>query len=157
MYGSTPSSWYVDQAPLAALVADLASCRVVLSCLFDVVSSTLASPQLLISTPPPHTTQIEVTFEVDANGILNVGAEDKGTGKKEKITITSDKGRLSQEDIERMVKEAEEFAEQVRWHGAMCAYGAHMVHIFSSELVLWGFLHCACSIIFLNCSEGRGV
>jgi heat shock protein 5 len=54
-----------------------------------------------------------VTFEVDANGILNVAAEDKGTGKKEKITITSDKGRLSQEEIERMVQEAEEFAEHV--------------------------------------------
>lgn len=56
--------------------------------------------------------QIEVTFEIDANGILNVAAHDKGTGKKEKITITNDKGRLSQEEIERMVQEAEEFAEQ---------------------------------------------
>ncbi|CAN4077518.1 unnamed protein product [Withania somnifera] len=56
--------------------------------------------------------QIEVTFEVDANGILNVKAEDKGTGKAEKITITNDKGRLSQEEIERMVREAEEFAEE---------------------------------------------
>jgi heat shock protein 5 len=61
---------------------------------------------------PRGTAQIEVTFEVDANGILNVGAEDKGTGKKEKITITAEKGRLSQEDIARMVLEAEEFAEQ---------------------------------------------
>lgn len=58
------------------------------------------------------TPQIEVTFEVDANGILNVKAEDKGTGKSEKITITNDKGRLSQEEIDRMVKEAEEFAEE---------------------------------------------
>jgi len=65
-----------------------------------------------IPSAPRGTPQIEVTFEVDANGILNVAAEDKGTGKKEKITITSDKGRLSQEDIERMVREAEEFAEQ---------------------------------------------
>ena len=56
--------------------------------------------------------QIEVTFEVDANGILNVRAEDKGTKKSEKITITNDKGRLSQEEIDRMVKEAEEFAEE---------------------------------------------
>jgi heat shock protein 5 len=56
--------------------------------------------------------QIEVTFEIDANGILNVGASDKGTGKTEKITITNDKGRLSQEEIERMVQEAEEYAEQ---------------------------------------------
>jgi len=56
--------------------------------------------------------QIEVSFEVDANGILQVSAEDKGTGKAEKITITAETGRLSQEDIERMVKEAEEFAEE---------------------------------------------
>ena len=56
--------------------------------------------------------QIEVTFEIDANGILNVAAADKGTGKEEKITITNDKGRLSQEDIERMVREAEEFADE---------------------------------------------
>merc|ERR1711881_229739 len=56
--------------------------------------------------------QIEVTFEIDSNGILNVGAEDKGTGKAEKITITNDKGRLTEEEIERMVKEAEDNAEE---------------------------------------------
>jgi len=61
---------------------------------------------------PRGVPQIEVTFEIDANGILNVGAEDKGTGKKEKITITNDKGRLSQEEIDRMILEAEEFAEE---------------------------------------------
>jgi heat shock protein 5 len=61
---------------------------------------------------PRGTPQIEVSFEIDANGILNVGAHDKGTGKKEKITITNDKGRLSQEEIERMVQEAEEFADE---------------------------------------------
>merc|ERR1719375_310888 len=61
---------------------------------------------------PRGVPQIEVTFEVDANGILQVAAEDKGTGKSEKITITAEKGRLSEEDIERMVKEAEEFAEE---------------------------------------------
>ncbi|KFM29194.1 Luminal-binding protein 5 [Auxenochlorella protothecoides] len=55
--------------------------------------------------------QIEVSFEIDANGILNVAAVEKGTGKSEKITITNDKGRLSQEEIDRMVEEAEEFAE----------------------------------------------
>ena len=53
---------------------------------------------------PRGVPQIEVTFEIDANGILNVAAEDKGTGKKEKITITNDKGRLSQEEIERMIQ-----------------------------------------------------
>jgi len=61
---------------------------------------------------PRGVPQIEVTFEIDANGILQVSAADKGTGKAEKITITADKGRLSQEDIERMVREAEEFAEE---------------------------------------------
>jgi len=61
---------------------------------------------------PRGVPQIEVSFEVDANGILQVSAEDKGTGKAEKITITAEKGRLSEEDIERMVKEAEEHAEE---------------------------------------------
>merc|ERR1712021_22055 len=56
--------------------------------------------------------QIEVTFEIDANGILNVGAEDKATGKAEKITITNDKGRLTEEQIEKMIKEAEQFADE---------------------------------------------
>merc|ERR1712154_639972 len=61
---------------------------------------------------PRGVPQIEVTFEVDANGILQVSAEDKGTGKAEKITITAEKGRLSDEEIERMVKEAEDYAEE---------------------------------------------
>merc|ERR1719395_363310 len=61
---------------------------------------------------PRGVPQIEVTFEIDANGILQVGASDKGTGKEEKITITNDKGRLSQEEIQRMVDEAEEYAEE---------------------------------------------
>merc|ERR1712146_146616 len=56
--------------------------------------------------------QIEVAFDVDANGILQVTAEDKVSGKSTKITITSEKGRLSEDEIERMVKEAEEFAEE---------------------------------------------
>merc|ERR1712146_660924 len=61
---------------------------------------------------PRGVPQIEVTFEIDANGILQVSAEDKGTGKSEKITITAEKGRLSEEEIDRMVQEAEEFAEE---------------------------------------------
>merc|ERR1712178_549570 len=61
---------------------------------------------------PRGVPQIEVTFEIDANGILQVSAEDKGTGKADKITITAEKGRLSEEEIERMVQEAEEFAEE---------------------------------------------
>merc|ERR1719456_2147350 len=58
--------------------------------------------------------QIEVTFEIDSNGILQVGAHDKGTGKKEAITITNDKGRLTQEEIERMIQDAEKFADEDR-------------------------------------------
>lgn len=61
---------------------------------------------------PRGVPQIEVTFDVDANGILNVGAVEKSTGKSNKITITNDKARLSKEDIERMVSEAEAFAEE---------------------------------------------
>merc|ERR1711966_650818 len=56
--------------------------------------------------------QIEVTFDIDANGILNVSACDKSTGKINKITITNDKGRLSKEDIERMVEEAEKYKQE---------------------------------------------
>ena len=61
---------------------------------------------------PRGVPQIEVTFDVDANGILNVSAVDKSTGKENKITITNDKGRLSKEDIERMVNEAEKYKEE---------------------------------------------
>jgi heat shock protein 5 len=53
-----------------------------------------------------------VTFEIDANGIVSVSAQDKATGVTEQITITADKGRLSEEEIERMVREAEEFADE---------------------------------------------
>merc|ERR1712158_350578 len=58
---------------------------------------------------PRGVPQIEVTFDIDANGILNVSAADKSTGKQNKITITNDKGRLSKEEIERMVSDAEKF------------------------------------------------
>ena len=62
-----------------------------------------------IPTAPRGVPQIEVTFDIDANGILNVSACDKSTGKVNKITITNDKGRLSKEEIERMVNDAETF------------------------------------------------
>lgn len=61
---------------------------------------------------PRGVPQVEVTFDIDANGILNVTAQDKTTGRSSHITITNDKGRLSKEDIERMVSEAEKFAAQ---------------------------------------------
>jgi heat shock 70kDa protein 1/2/6/8 len=58
---------------------------------------------------PRGVPQIEVTFDIDANGILNVSASDKSSGKSNRITITNDKGRLSKEEIERMVSEAEKY------------------------------------------------
>ena len=61
---------------------------------------------------PRGVPQIEVTFDIDANGILNVSAMDKSSGKQNKITITNDKGRLSKEEIERMVNDAEAFKEE---------------------------------------------
>ena len=61
---------------------------------------------------PRGVPQIEVVFDIDANGILNVSAEDKSTGKRNKITITNDSGRLSRSDIDRMVSEAEKFKEE---------------------------------------------
>jgi len=61
---------------------------------------------------PRGVPQIEVAFDLDANGILKVSASDKGTGQAESITITNDKGRLTPEEIERMVQEAEDFAEE---------------------------------------------
>jgi L1 cell adhesion molecule like protein len=65
---------------------------------------------------PRGTPQIEVTFDLDANGVLNVNAVDKAGGKSNKITITNDKGRLSKDDIERMVSEAEKFKEEDAKH-----------------------------------------
>ncbi|XP_051171488.1 heat shock 70 kDa protein cognate 4-like [Leptopilina boulardi] len=68
----------------------------------------------LIGIPPAPrgVPQIEVTFDIDANGILNVSAVEKSTGKENKITITNDKGRLSKDDIERMVNEAEQYKQE---------------------------------------------
>ncbi|AET39699.1 Hsp70 family ATPase SSA3 Ecym_4678 [Eremothecium cymbalariae DBVPG len=82
---------------------------------------------------PRGVPQIEVTFDIDANGILNVSAIEKGTGKSNKITITNDKGRLSKEDIERMVAEAEKFkaedekeAERVQTKNSLEAYAFNL-------------------------------
>merc|ERR1712054_373468 len=63
---------------------------------------------------PRGTPQIEVTFEIDVNGVLRVAAEDKAAGSKESITISNDQNRLTPEDIERMVEDAEKFAEEDR-------------------------------------------
>jgi L1 cell adhesion molecule like protein len=64
-----------------------------------------------IQAAPRGVPQINVVFDIDANGILNVSAEDKATNKKNKITITNDKGRLTKEDIDKLVKEAEKYKE----------------------------------------------
>merc|ERR1712062_693813 len=61
---------------------------------------------------PRGVPQIEVTFDIDANGILNVSAQDKSTGKSNQITITNEKGRLLQAEIDRMVQEAEKYAAE---------------------------------------------
>ncbi|XP_055487956.1 heat shock cognate 71 kDa protein-like [Leucoraja erinacea] len=61
---------------------------------------------------PRGVPQIEVTFDIDANGILNVSAADKSTGRTNKITITNDKGRLSKEEIDRMVQDAEKYKNE---------------------------------------------
>merc|ERR1719383_1228370 len=58
---------------------------------------------------PRGVPQIEITYDIDANGIMYVSAQDKSTGKSNQITITNDKGRLSQADIDRMVQEAEKY------------------------------------------------
>ena len=61
---------------------------------------------------PRGVPQIEVKFDVDANGILQVSAYDKASGKAEQITITNDQGRLTDDEIERMIKDAEKYAAQ---------------------------------------------
>ena len=67
---------------------------------------------LQVSPPAPRGDfQIEVTFDVDANGIMNVSATDKSSGKSEKIEITNDKGRLSAEEIEKMVADGEKYKD----------------------------------------------
>jgi len=65
-----------------------------------------------IPAAPKGVPQIEVTFEIDENSLLTVNAVDKGTGKKERITITNDMGRLSKDEIDRMIKDSEKFAEE---------------------------------------------
>ncbi|XP_006772898.2 PREDICTED: LOW QUALITY PROTEIN: heat shock 70 kDa protein 1-like [Myotis davidii] len=89
---------------------------------------------------PRGVPQIEVTFDIDANGILNVTATDKSTGKANKITITNDKGRLSKEDIERMVLDAEKYKaedeiqrEKIAAKNALESYAFNMKSAVSDE------------------------
>merc|ERR1712055_663740 len=91
---------------------------------------------------PRGVPQIEVTFDIDANGILNVSAADKSTGKENKITITNDKGRLSKEDIEKMVNEAEKYkkddeaaADRIRAKNNLESYCFNMKSTMDEEKV----------------------
>jgi len=89
---------------------------------------------------PRGVPQIEVTFDIDANGILSVSAKDKSTGKDEKITIKNDKSRLSQEDVDKMVSEAEKFKDadekvrkRVEAKNALEAYAFQIKHTLEDE------------------------
>uniref|UniRef100_A0A671NA67 Heat shock protein family A (Hsp70) member 1B n=1 Tax=Sinocyclocheilus anshuiensis TaxID=1608454 RepID=A0A671NA67_9TELE len=89
---------------------------------------------------PRGVPQIEVTFDIDANGILNVSAVEKSTGKENKITITNDKGRLSKEEIERMVQDAEKYkaedeaqTEKIAAKNALESYAFNMKNSVEDE------------------------
>merc|ERR1711951_260540 len=86
---------------------------------------------------PRGVPQIEVTFDIDANGILNVSASDKSTGKQNKITITNDKGRLSKEEIDKMVGEAEKYAaEDEQQRQRVAAKNGLEAYVFSVKQAL---------------------
>merc|ERR1711951_116604 len=86
---------------------------------------------------PRGVPQIEVTFDIDANGILNVSACDKSTGKNNQITITNDKGRLSKEEIDKMVGEAEKYAaEDEQQRQRVAAKNGLEAYVFSVKQAL---------------------
>jgi len=89
---------------------------------------------------PRGVPQVEVVFDIDANGILNVSAHDKTTGKSNKITITNDKGRLSKEEIERMVSDAEKYkaedeavAQRIASKNALESYAYNLKNSLNDE------------------------
>jgi len=91
---------------------------------------------------PRGVPQIEVTFDIDANGILNVSAADKSTGKENKITITNDKGRLSKEEIDRMVNDAEKYKDEddkqkhrISAKNSLESYAFHMKSTIEDEKI----------------------
>jgi len=93
----------------------------------------------LVGIPPAPrgVPQIEVTFDIDANGILNVTAADSSTGKTNKITITNDKGRLSQEEIEKMVNDAEKYkAEDDKERARIASKNGLESYIFQAKGIL---------------------
>ena len=88
--------------------------------------------------------QIEITYDIDANGILNVAACEKSTGKSENITVTNEKGRLSKEDIEKMLKEAEKFKfskEFFQLKGVQRIFiGENFVSVTKEKNITWNYL-----------------
>jgi len=109
---------------------------------------------------PRGVPQIEVTFDIDANGILNVSATDKSTGKENKITITNDKGRLSKEDIENMVNEAEKYKaeddkqrEKVAAKNGLESYCFNMKSTIEEEKVKAAISDAEKKIITDKCDE----
>ena len=91
---------------------------------------------------PRGTPQVEVSFDVDANGILHVSAQDKASGKVQKITITNDQGRLSDDEIERMVKEAETFASEDKEFREVCNNSHFFMSSNTRPLTLFALLCC---------------
>jgi len=109
---------------------------------------------------PRGVPQIEVTFDIDANGILNVSATDKSTGKENKITITNDKGRLSKEDIENMVNDAEKYKaeddkqrEKVSAKNSLESYCFNMKSTIEEEKVKAAISDAEKKIINDKCDE----
>jgi heat shock protein 1/8 len=109
---------------------------------------------------PRGVPQIEVTYDIDANGILNVSAVDKGSGKSDKITIRNDKGRLSKEEIEKMVEEAEKFKdddskqrERVSAKNACESYAFQMKQTIEDEAVRSKLSNGDCRAIKEKCDE----
>merc|ERR1712133_344022 len=109
---------------------------------------------------PRGVPQIEVTFDIDANGILNVSATDKSTGKENKITITNDKGRLSKEDIENMVNDAEKYKaeddkqrEKVQAKNSLESYCFNMKSTMDEEKVKTAISDSEKKTIIDKCDE----
>merc|ERR550534_2152728 len=86
---------------------------------------------------PRGVPQIEVTFEIDANGVLQVSAQDKGTDNKEQITITNDQNRLTPEDIERMINDAEKFADEEKLGGKLSDEEKEKIEEIINEKIAW--------------------
>ncbi|KAM4796165.1 heat shock 70 kDa protein-like [Rhinophrynus dorsalis] len=109
---------------------------------------------------PRGVPQIEVTFDIDANGILNVSAMDKSSGKQNRITITNDKGRLSKEEIEKMVQEAEMYKadddaqrEKIEAKNSLESYAFHLKSAVEDENVKSKISEADKRTVVEKCSE----